>query len=506
MLEMGTVAIHWMDLGMILTYLMLMLFLGWYYSGAVKNSEDYFLAGRTLSWFVIGLSIIGSNVGSNDYVGGAGGAYRVGIAQANFEWIGAIPAMILAAFIFIPFYWKAGVYSIPEFLGMRYTPAVRKIAAGIFSFFSLFIIGVFLQATSQMLSVYIGLPVEYGVLLSAFVVGAYTISGGLAAVAISDSVQLFIMFTGGLLVTYFGLEAIGGWDVFVSRMQQEHPQHLQAFLPSDHPDYPWPGVMLGLAFVLSPAYWTANQVILQRTLAARSRWDGQASMIFAAAAKMFIPLLIVMPGLLALIIAGSELENPDQALPFLIKELLPPGVSGLFFVAFIAALQSSVDSTLNGTAVMLTRDIVGTVRKEPLTAEQELKLGRWMTFSILLCGVGFAYGLIYSEGAAKGIYALIQTALSYFQGPMFALLLMGIISKKITPTAGVVALVCGITIAALASNIPIGNEPMNMLYVAFISFAFSMVSLVVVSKFTKPKSDEELRNLTMQTTNMGDAS
>lgn len=248
MLEMGTVAIHWMDLGMILTYLLLMLFLGWYYSGAVKNSEDYFLAGRTLSWFVIGLSIIGSNVGSNDYVGGAGGAYRVGIAQANFEWIGAIPAMILAAFIFIPFYWKAGVYSIPEFLGMRYTPAVRKIAAGIFSFFSLFIIGVFLQATSQMLSVYIGLPVEYGVLLSAFVVGAYTISGGLAAVAISDSVQLFIMFTGGLLVTYFGLEAIGGWDVFISRMQQDHPPAFTGIFTFRSPGLPmaWCDVGFGV--------------------------------------------------------------------------------------------------------------------------------------------------------------------------------------------------------------------------------------------------------------------
>ena len=129
-----------------------------------------------------------------------------------------------------------------------------------------------------------------------------------------------------------------------------------------------------------------------------------------------------------------------------------------------------------------------------------------MTFSILLCRSWLCLWLNILEGAAKGIYALIQTALSYFQGPMFALLLMGIISKKITPTAGVVALVCGITIAALASNIPIGKEPMNMLYVAFISFTFSMVSLVVVSKFTKPKTDEELRNLTMQTTNMGDAS
>ena len=506
-LTFAGIHVHWLDFSLIVTYLVGMVAFGIYYSRHVNDAHDYFLAGRSLPWWIIGMSIIGSNIGSNDYVGAAGGAYKIGIAQANFEWIGAIPAMILAAFLFIPYYWRAGVYSVPEYLGLRYNQTVRLIAGIILSIFNLFIIGVFLWATATMLQVYIGLDLTVGILITAFVVGVYTITGGLAAVAISDSVQLAIMFVGGAALGILGVIEVGGPEVFWQRLTTEYPDHLNAFLPADHAEFPWPGVLLGLGLVLSPAYWCANQVILQRTLAARSQWDGQASMIFAALAKSMVPLLIVLPGLVALLLYQGTLEEQDQALPWIIREVMPPGLSGLLFVAFIAALQSSVDSTLNATAVMVTRDIVGVVRPAPpgtdpeSAGKRDLRLGQWVTFGALFIGVVFAINLDAIK-ALRGIYSLVQLGLSYFQGPLFALILMGILTRRVTAVGGLASLVGGVAAAVAMGTwgLPGTDGPMNMLYIAFWSFVGAIVLMFVVSAFTRRKSDEELRNLTIFTT------
>ena len=479
--------VHWLDITLIILYMAGITIFGYYFSKRVKTSQDYFLAGRSLPWWIIGMSIIGTNIGSNDYVGAAGNAYKIGIAQANFEWIGAIPAMIISALIFIPFYWRAGVFSIPEYLGKRYNSAVRVISAVILSLFSVVIVGIFLWATALMLRTYLGWPVWFSILVTAAVVGFYTISGGLGAVAITDTIQLVIMFGGALAVAVIGIEKVGGIDALISKVRADHPMHLKAFLPSNHPDFPWPGVILGLGFVLSPAYWCANQAVLQRTMGARSEWDGKASMILAAIAKTFVPFLIVLPGFLALVMAGSGLEKSDQALPWVIKNILPPGLSGIMFVAFIAALQSSIDSTMNSTSVMVTRDIIGVVRKKSMDDSVELNLGKIITFAVLIIGVILAP----VTNMFKGIYIFIQQVLSLFQGPVFALIILGILYRKGTAMAGLISLVSGLIFAAI-----LNLYGMNMLYLAFWSFIFSLLILVIVSRFTTPKTDEELINLT----------
>jgi len=479
--------VHWLDISLIVLYLAGITAFGFYFSKRVKTSADYFIAGRSLPWWIIGMSIIGTNIGSNDYVGAAGNAFKIGIAQANFEWIGAIPAMILSAFIFIPFYWRAGVFSIPEYLGKRYNDAVRVISAMVLSIFSIIIVGVFLWATALMLKTYLGWPVWFSILITATVVGFYTISGGLGAVAITDSIQLVIMFAGAIAVAVIGLEKVGGFDALVSTIQRDYPQHLKAFLPSDHPDFPWPGVILGLGFVLSPAYWCANQAVLQRTMAAKTEWDGRASMIVAAMAKTFVPFLIILPGFLALVMASDKLGHADQALPWVIKNILPPGLSGIMFVAFIAALQSSIDSTMNSTSVMITRDIIGVLKKKPLDDARELKLGKLFTFAVLVIGVILAP----LTARFEGIYVFVQYTLSLFQGPIFALIIMGILYRRGTPAAGLSSLVSGLIFAAI-----LGAMSLNMLYIAFWSFIFSLVVIILVSRFTKPKNDTELKNLT----------
>lgn len=485
------VQIHWFDVSLIIVYLIGLTVFGYVYSKRVSSSSDYFLASRSLSWWVIGLSIIGTNIGSNDYVGAAGGAFKIGIAQANFEWIGAIPAMILSAFVFIPFYWRAGVYSIPEYLGKRYNQTIRLIVGIILSTFSMVVVGVFLWATALMLQTYMGWPIWFSVLVTSVVVGFYTISGGLAAVAITDTIQLFIMFLGAIALTILGIEKVGGIETFAYRLQTEFPEHLNAFLPSTHEEFPWPGVLLGLGLVLSPAYWCANQAILQRTLAAKSEWDGRASMILAAMAKSFVPFLIVIPGFIALLLNTGEIKNPDKALPWVIKNVLPPGLSGLLFVSFIAALQSSVDSTLNSASTMITRDIVGVLKKEKMSDGFEFKLGRVITFIVLIFGIFFVPVVAFFSG----IYVFLQQVLSFFQGPILALTLWGILSKRITSSSALFSLLMGLSLSIILSFLGL-----NMLYIAFWSFIFSSSVLFFVSTFTKPKDESELKNLTYTTT------
>ena len=405
---------HPFDFAIIVGYLLLIIFVGIRLSGRVKTAQDFFLAGRSLTFWIIGLSIIGTNIGADSYVGASGNAYNVGIAQANFEWIGAIPAMILASLVFIPLYWRAGVYSIPEYLGLRYNQAVRVTAALITSVVAVFAIAVALWALALTLQTYLGWPIWVGIMVTGTIVGAYSIAGGLAAVAFTDALQVSIMFIGGLAIVYLGISEAGGMAEFATTLTAENPNHLQAYLPADHETFPWPAVMLGLGVVLSPAYWCAGQAILQRSLGARTQWDASAGMMFAALAKTFVPLLVVFPGLLALVM-HADINIADQAMPWVIKNVLPPGLSGLMFIALIAALQSSIDSGINSTSLMVTRDVRHVLVKNA-DPGNDLKIGRYLTLVFLLAAMLTA-PLIEKMG---GIYQFIQTMLSLFQGPMLA--------------------------------------------------------------------------------------
>ena len=477
---------HPIDLAVVLAYVALITFVGIRFSQRVKTAKDFFLAGRSLTWWVIGLSIIGTNVDTGGYIGASGNAYSIGIAQANFEWIGAIPAMIIAAIIFVPLYWRAGVYSIPEYLGLRYNQAVRVLSAAIVVIVSVFAMGIAMWALAITLQTFIGWPIWLGILVSGTVVGLYSVAGGLGAVVVTDSIQVCIMFACGLIIVAIGISDAGGADQFVSKLTAENPTHLSAYLPSDHETYPWQAVILGLGLVLSPAYWVGSQAILQRSLGAKTQWDASAGMMFAALAKTFVPLLIVFPGLLALVMM-ADIEYPDMALPWVIKNVLPVGVSGLMFVAIIAALQSSIDSSINSTALIITRDIRHVLMKSH-DPDADLKIGRLLTLGLLLCAMGTAPYI----GDLGGIFNLIQSLLSLFQGPMLALLLLGALPQRATGTGGIVTLMSGVLLAGILSWV----VELNMLYVAFLTFCYSVPALWIISGFTQPHSEEHLKNLT----------
>jgi len=480
--------IHGIDLVIVIAYLVAIPVFGVYFKKYVKTEEDYFLAGKMLPWWVISMSIIGTNIGAYDYMGAAGGAYRFGIAQANYEWIGAIPAMVLAAMLFVPYYWKAGVYTVPEFLGKRYNTAVRVIEAILWGAFLACVLGVFFWASGLMLNEYLGIPVEFSLLITALIVGIYTITGGLAAVAMTDVVQLLVMFIGGVALTVLGLWTVGGWSGLVKAITPANPDHFKLFLPLSNPTYPWLGMIFGLALVLSPAWWCCHQAIIQRTLGARSEWDAKAGMLFAAFPKMLIPILVVLPGLLALALnPGLVGADMDKAFPWLIRNLLPAGLAGLVFAAFMAALISSVDSTLNSAATLWTRDIYQRFFKKDASDRHYLKVGRILTLVFVLWAIAFAP----VTKAFPGIYVAMQTLLSIFQGPTFGITLLGIYWKRANQWGGLAGLLGGVVISSSMFFI----TKASFLYIAWWSFLGSILITIVVSLLTIPDPIEKLEGL-----------
>ena len=483
-----TKSIGGIDLFIVVAFLVAIPFFGFYFKRFIRSGEDYFLAGKMLPWWVISMSIIGTNIGAYDYMGSAGGAYRFGIAQAHYEWIGAIPAMILSALLFVPYYWKAGVYTVPEFLGKRYNLAVRVIEAVLWGTFLACVLGVFFWASGLMLNEYLGLPIEVSLIITAVIVGVYTITGGLAAVAMTDVVQLLVMFIGGIALTVLGLWTVGGWSGMVQAITPANPDHFKLFLPLDHSTYPWLGIILGLGIVLSPAWWCCHQAIIQRTLGARSEWDAKAGMMFAVFPKMFIPVLVVLPGLITLALNPSLVgSDMDKAFPWLIKNLLPAGLAGLVFAAFMAALISSVDSTLNSAATLWTKDIYGRFFKKNASDSHYLRVGRILTFVFVVWAIIFAP----VTKRFPGIYVTMQTLLSIFQGPTFAITLLGIYWKRATRWGGLFGLLGGVAVSTLLTLM----TDWTFLYIAWWSFVGAMVINVVVSLLTPAEPLEKLEGL-----------
>ena len=486
--------LSFIDTAIILFYLGGVLALGMILRKYIRSAKDYFLAGKLLPWWAIGMSVVVSDIGALDFVGTSGSAYRYGLVLANFDWIGCIPAMILAAFIFVPYYWRSGVYTIPEYLGRRYNVYVRTMEAILWVAFMICNLGIFFWTAAVMLKPLMGWGVWTSIIVTATVVGIYTVSGGLSAVVMTDVVQLVIMFIGGAALVILGLWKLGGWTALVDKVHAlGYTDHFKLLLPvNTKSPYPWTGIMLGLTVVLATAYWIGNQAIIQRTLGAKSEWDAKAGMLWAAVLKLFIPVFIVFPGLIALALYPN-LTNADEALPTLVKGLLPPGLMGLVFAAFFAALMSSVDSYLNSASTLFTKDIYQRFIRKEASDRHYLAVGRILTIAFVLLAVGFAP----VTEKFPGIYEAMQTLLSFFQGPTLAILLLGMLWRRTTQWGGLAGLISGVAISAslfvVKDHVFICAWP--FLYIAWWSFVGSLVVTTVVSLFTKPHSLERLHGL-----------
>lgn len=488
------------DQVIIFFYLGAVLCLGLYLGRYVKSSKDFFLAGKTLPFWAVGMSIVVSDIGAIDMVSGAGAAYKEGFAQANFDWLGSVPAMIIAAFVFVPFYWRSGVCTLPEFLGRRYGTAVRTCQGFLWLGFLVAMLAVMLWTSAVFLNTVMGWPHATAIWVTVAVAGLYTMVGGLAAVVLTDVIQTVIMFIGAAALLTLSYIKIGGWNVMVQTVTERGPEmahHFQLLIPDDAPtSYPWSGILFGLGMVLSLAYFSGNQAIIQRVLGARSEWDAKASLLFAALLKLLVPIVIILPGLVALGL-HPNLETADQAVPTLVRELLPPGLRGLVFAAFLAALMSSVDSYLNSATTIMVSDgfrpAYQKIKNVPASDHTTLVLARTLTL-ILIVSAGFIAPVIEQFDS---IYKFIQTMFSMFQGPTLAILGLGLFVKRVNGYGGFTGLVSGVlfaySLSAVGDQLFPSQDP--FLYVSFWSFIFAIVVTLVVSLCTPKPPESRLKGL-----------
>ena len=477
----------------VVAYLTGMMIFGLWVGRSIKSDRDYFLGGKKLPWWAIGMSMVVSDIGALDIVGVAGAAYLYGIAMANFEWIGCIPAMIVGAFIFIPFYWKSGVFSIPEFLGRRYNQFVRTLVALIMGIFMVFLLGIFFYTAAQSMKILIGWPQYVSIIVVAVVVGVYTLFGGLTAVVYTDAVQCVIMFVGSTIILVSALLKVGGWNELMSAvtsMGDQYANHFELLVPVDTPTpYGWAGIIFGLSFVMSPAYWLGNQAIVQRTLGARNEYEAKKSVLWGAFLKLFIPFLLVGPGIAGIILVPG-LEKGDDVYPHMIHSFLPPGLTGLVFAAFLAALMSSVDSYLNSAATLWTKDIYQSLFRPRESERHYMIVGKTFIAVFLVMGV------ISAPIAERfpTIYGYFQTIFSIFQGPLLSILALGLLWPRATAKGAVAGLCLGVltssTLMWVKDLVFTNAEP--FLYIAWWGFMAGMTATVIVSLLTKPEPPEKL--------------
>jgi len=438
-----------LDYLVIAAYLIGTVVLGLKIGAKVSGGADFFLAGRQLPWWAIGMSLVATDIGGTDIIGAGGAAYRHGLAVANFEWIGCIPAMILAAFVFIPWFYRAGVSTIPEFIELRYGLPPRIILACCWLIFMACNLGIMLLASARLMSSMLGWDPQMCILVTAGLVGIYTYAGGLAAVVYTDVLQCIVMIAGCLLVLAVGMAKVGGISGLQAAIEQAEQRRaavtqqtteasstppapvssatsatsagwpdaaasrMSLILPADTPTpFPWPGILFGLAMILSPAYWIGNQAIVQRSLGARSEFEAQASYVWGAVLKNIIPLIVAIPGLIAFALI-PDLPDGDTAIPRLVTEVLPAGARGIFIAAFLAALMSSVDSYVNSAAALLCKDLYQRLLRPAATDEQLLRIGRIATVLLVLWAILFAEILMRID-QGSGIYVIFQTLMSFF--------------------------------------------------------------------------------------------
>ncbi len=405
------------------------------------TGRDYFLAGRSLPWWLIGFSLIASNISTEHFVGQAGRGYDLGLAIASYEWMAAV-TLVLVGLFFLPRFLRAGIYTIPEFLEYRYGSTARTLMSVYMMLAYVFVaLATVLYSGALALEAIFGLPTTPGIWLIGTLAGVYTVYGGLRAVVWSDLIQGIALLLGGVLVTVLALDRIGGVAAFL----ELSGDRLHTVLPANHPEMPWVAVFIGGLWIPNLFYWGLNQFITQRTLGARSLRDGQRGILLAAALKLFIPFIIVFPGIMAAELFADQITNADQAYPILIRELLPAGLSGIMFAALFGAVMSTLDSLLNSAATIFTMDIYSRHIRRDATTERQISVGRTATAALALAGCLWAPMV----ASADNVFTYIQKFWGFISPGIVAVFVVGLLWRRVPSAAAVGALVLGLPIYGL---------------------------------------------------------
>lgn len=483
----------------------------WSFMEKEKDTADYFLAGRNAGWLVIGASIFASNIGSEHLVGLSGAGAQTGMAMAHWElqsWI-----IIILGWVFAPFYWSAKVYTMPEFLERRYSSSSRTFL----SFISLVSyvltkVSVTVYAGGVVLKTVLGIDTLWGIdffwiaaMSLVLITGLYTVAGGMKAILVTSVIQTPILIFGSLVILFVGLDKVGG----LAELERINGDRMSLMRPMDDPEFPWLGVVFG-SVIIGFWYWCTDQYIVQRVLTAKGIQAARRGTIFAGYLKLLPVFIFLFPGMIAYALHTQgtiNLESADQAFATLVTELLPSGIKGIVIGGLIAALMSSLASLFNSSATLFTIDFYK--KYKPESSEQHLvKIGRYATIAVVALGVLW---IPIMQLIADVLYEYLQLVQSLIAPGIAAVFLLGVFSRRITPTAGFVGLVAGFVLGMSRLVLTImedsltpgtflyGVVDINWLY--FCSYLFAIVTLLViaVSFFTKQASDEQVQGLTYGT-------
>lgn len=400
-----------------------------------ETDEDYFLAGRSLSWWVIGLSLVASNISSEHFVGQAGQGFRegIGLAIASFEWIAAF-ALVITALFLLPNFIRIGIYTMPEYLEYRYNRTARTILSVCMLIFYVGVsLATVLYAGALALESIFGLKMIYGVWAIGILAGFYTFIGGLKAVVWSDVIQGTALLLGGLLITILGFQELGGINRFIELSEGR----LHTVLPLDHPELPWLAVFFGGMWIPNLFYWGLNQFITQRTLGAKSIEEGQKGALFGATLKLIIPFIVIFPGIMAFELYGDQITNGDEAFPVLIKNLLPAGLTGIMLAALFGATMSTMDSLLNSAATIFTIDIYKTFIRPNANSATTVKVGQYTTIVLMILACIWAPVVASFEG---GLYLFLQQYWGFIQSGGLIAFFIGLLWYKVPSGAAIGAM------------------------------------------------------------------
>ncbi len=490
-----------------------------------QESTDYFLASRDTGWFVIGASLFASNIGAEHIIGLAGSGARGDMPAAQFEILASL-VLILLGWLFVPFYLKTGVFTMPEFLERRYSSAARtylsvvSILAYVLTKISLTIFA------GALVFEVLGIPFWTGALIVIFATGIYTVFGGLKAVLYTDMVQLFILLGGMILATVFALNQIGGWSGMTEAFDSyalanpdfDNSGFFNLWRPSSDSDYPWTGMMFG-APILGVWYWCTDQFIVQRVLSAKDISNARRGTIFAGYLKQLPLFLFVLPGILAFALASKgllalDIANPDKALPILINELFPVGIKGLVLAGLLAALMSSLSSAFNSCSTLFTIDFYK--RAKPSASERELVwIGQLATIVLVIISLIYI-PLMKTLTQSGGIIQYLQSVQAYISPPIAAAFLLGLFMKRLNARGAIVSLWSGFVLGAVRlvfeflvenNQIAMGDNMLvdlivgpNFLHFAIYLFVICTVILVLVSMTAPQHSAEKLKGVTFDKT------
>ncbi|MFF2523692.1 sodium:solute symporter family protein [Streptomyces liangshanensis] len=506
-----------LDYTILAIYFIVVLGIGFAARASVKTSLDFFLSGRSLPAWVTGLAFVSANLGATEILGMAANGAQYGVYTVHWYWIGAIPAMVFLGLVMMPFYYGSKVRSVPEFLLHRFGPSSHLLSSIIFAVSAVLIAGVNLYAMAIVLEALLGWPQWVAIVVAGLFVLVYITIGGLSSAIYNEVLQFFVILAALIPLTVVGLKRVGGWGGLTDSLtDSKGGAFLTAWqgtgVGSPNPlGANWLTIVLGLGFVMSFGYWTTNFAEVQRALSAKNLSAAKRTPLIAAFPKIFIPLVVIVPGLIALVMeptlgkAGSGLQYND-AIPVLMRDLLPNGVLGIAVTGLLAAFMAGMAANVSSFNTVFTNDIWGAYLKKDREDAYYLRTGRIVTAVGVLIGMGTAF----IASSFSNIMNYLQTLFSFFNVPLFVVFIIGMFWKRTTPAAGFWGLLSG-TVAAMLNYfwlykggvISIPTDQGANFVSSIVAFVVGAVVMVIVSYVTEPKPAAKLDGLVYGTRSPG---